>query len=982
MEIKRKSWLKWVSRGLILAIFFAGILGLRNVTSINANEGSNYSLELVDGDYADSGVIKVKLTVHSGKKETLKLRAEGTSFLDPESFVEDLNTELQSAIDVGTTSDDNVLELKMTGESQTFSTVFEANIDRSQQFSEGKISLESSNGETLGTVSFDQLDSKEVSDEESDQADASIQEETASVDLASSRMISSMSLALPTPSNPVDVSTWAELSAALSSTTVDWINLKADITSGAAVTVTRSKVINGNDNGTIRRWDSSTRVVTLGSASAGSQMTLSDVTITGNSATAMFNASTANSGSWEVQLDNVSNLSTNAQPLANLRDGKVLITGTGNLAMTRSANYINVKTLVVTDNAVIDAQLANTFYETTVDASSVTVEGGSKLTVYSATDNVIRSSGQVDFTFKGQGTEVDFSGSYTTSGSGGGLVSINNDNSNINVLDGAYVSVRSLAASSATPAIMMMSRGGIFTVDGGSKLYLESGSNTNNLSSVLRFRSRGYMTFDVKNNSTIEINRTGGNSAALRMYGDGNVVNVSSGSDVILTNEGSGTPLAPGGDGRNQGVHYDSGSTSIPSEFNLTGENSAVTIDADYGAAIDGNGSATNIVAGAGTYFVARGRTPGANEAIFAAGSAPITVTMDHPKYFDFRNDRPGGGNVFQGTAASVFTLNNSMLAVWENGRNLDGNPSKSWTVMDSVWTGVNFANGTSSNNPEFNSSFLGAPAYSRMTANNQAAVIDELRVPTDADKYIWGHASVPEGKMDDPRDAYTDEVHVRVEVYNGDGSFAYEAVGSSIGDGEDDDGIAVYGDDERAGIFKINVPNGEFLTSDQTIKVIAAWRGLLENEGTSLVYDSEASDLQTPERIVLDVTPPEPTALTDENLNNVTKVLSGENAEKGALVHVYYNSGDRASGTLLGTTTVQPDGSWSFNLPYYVEKTKELSVYLSDDAGQHTAAQVVSAPGETPVLYDQTGLVKPPVTNISTGNINPYNDYAYHDAV
>lgn len=58
----------------------------------------------------------------------------------------------------------------------------------------------------------------------------------------------------------------------------------------------------------------------------------------------------------------------------------------------------------------------------------------------------------------------------------------------------------------------------------------------------------------------------------------------------------------------------------------------------------------------------------------------------------------------------------------------------------------------------------------------------------------------------------------------------------------------------------------------------------------------------------------------------------------------------------------------------------------MGDSVIKHTAAeeQVTSPSGETPVLYDQIGLIKPPVTNLSgVGNINPYSaDYTYHDAV
>uniref|UniRef100_UPI001ED8C3B6 hypothetical protein n=1 Tax=Enterococcus mundtii TaxID=53346 RepID=UPI001ED8C3B6 len=63
---------------------------------------------------------------------------------------------------------------------------------------------------------------------------------------------------------------------------------------------------------------------------------------------------------------------------------------------------------------------------------------------------------------------------------------------------------------------------------------------------------------------------------------------------------------------------------------------------------------------------------------------------------------------------------------------------------------GSNFNTIRKTSDPEsFNTSTFGPAgmtAYSRISANNARAVVDELRVPTNADKSIFGHVSIPEG--------------------------------------------------------------------------------------------------------------------------------------------------------------------------------------------------------------------------------------------
>ncbi|MBL1226008.1 isopeptide-forming domain-containing fimbrial protein [Enterococcus sp. BWR-S5] len=987
---------------LTIAVFLiAGISRFVTVDKIQANE-SNYGLEIVDSNYKSTDYLQLKLTVPNAKKEQLRLEFDEVSDYDVELFADGLNEANQKKVSVKVDESDYLkgVELDFSGNGEVFSVTFVVLPDNESALETGSVAIKNSNGDILSSITFD-TNSDIVSNDDMTEMEGQVEvaEEKildSELQLSSMSGISPLAIDLPTPTNPVDVSTWSELQTALTSTTIDWINLKADISFGAAVTVTTSKVINGLDGATKRSLNFLGRAVTLGTASAGSFVALQDVDISGTNTAAMFTSGTTPSANWELRMNNVNVVSGNVSALFSGVQSSVVISGESKLNITGTGALITAKDLKITDKAKVDAELGGIFYLSARVDTTLTVNEGSKLKVNSSGNtNIIHVTNTANFKFDGDGTEVTLNGNSSGGGASDAIMLLRSGAvvSTIDVTQGAKVNVNSLSEPNGSPAVLMESEGGKFTVSDKSE-FNAYGKNTDggSLAATVRFYAQGGNVFEAKTGSKISIIRDAGNQSALRMYSNNNGVIVSGGSDFILKSAGDGTPRDPGSNGRNQGIQFRNGSTSETSYFKVTGENSNVSLEAGYGTTIDCDDQLLDVEVGEGAYFVVRGRTASSNTGVFSSRRNTTKFTMTKPKYFDFRNDSSGGGLIFENlesyrvnaslTTYSTFDMTGSDLSVWEDGVDLDGNPSKSWTILNSTWTGDNYSKGTS-DNIDFNSTFKGAPAYSRMTANNQTAVIDELRVPTNADKYIWGHASVPEGKGEEPRDAYTDEVFVRVRVYrNGNSADYYETVGASIGDDGDDDGISVYGDDPRAGIFKIDVPNDEFLTKNDKIEVIGAWRGLKENEGSEKVHTSTASDLQAPDRVVLDVTPPNPTSLIGATLNNATKVLSGENAEAGALVHVYYDSGDSATGTLLGTAIVESDGRWTFNLPHYVEKTKELSIYLSDDAGQHTAAQVVSGTGATTELYDQVGLIKPPATNISTGNINPYNDYAYHDAV
>ncbi|MGX7244597.1 pectate lyase-like adhesive domain-containing protein [Enterococcus quebecensis] len=783
---------------------------------------------------------------------------------------------------------------------------------------------------------------------------------------------------LPTPVNQKDVANWTDLIAALRDTTIDRINITANFTSGAALpAVNRELVINGNNH-----------VIGFGARyfdiGATGKITISDLEYTGTNYLA--------SGSGILVLTNkISSSAGNSSVLANMNGATVIFDNVDlYFDSTSSTGAVAAKTFLITNQSKVDSN-SERFYQITatsntgatfiVDKQSKVLLSSMKGTGTGNRGQPIQATRQLDMTVEGAGTELKIRGNGRQNVDYTGLINIDADASTITVENEAILDIY----TENTSGINMQSLGGMFNVKNKSLLNIrQTGDNNYERAAMIRFRLRGNMQFNIEGQSEIKMVKESGSAPGIRMYGGGNAINVSGGSDFTLVNRGTGTPIDPGGNGGNQGILYTNGSAT-PDSFVVKDEDSSVDIQATNGAAIDARGLNMSIVAGTGTYFVARGQTRTAGTGIFNAGN--LKADFAAMKYFDFVNTRPGGGLVFDTSSGSTFQSLHSDISVWVVGvNNIAGNPMRSFVSANIVLTGANFGTIGSGTDAEVLDGFNkdgGMPKYTRLNGNNQKAVVDELRVPTNADKYIFGHAGIPEGKHDSNRDAFTGEVSVVVGVYDENDTLLYKTTGTIVEDSTGSGKISVYGDDARGGIFKLDTEAKEtFLKTGQKIKVLEAWRG---NKDTGKVHISEEKDLTAPNRSVLDVTPPIPTKLTDAKLNNATKVLSGTGAEVGGSVFIYYDSGDNNIGTLLGSVAVGIDGTWSFNLPQYVDKTKELSVYLKDKAGKHTAAQLIPSNPEDPnstKVYDQIGLIKPPVTNVEDGNINPYKDLSYHDAV
>ncbi|MEG0783715.1 MAG: isopeptide-forming domain-containing fimbrial protein, partial [Carnobacterium sp.] len=276
-----------------------------------------------------------------------------------------------------------------------------------------------------------------------------------------------------------------------------------------------------------------------------------------------------------------------------------------------------------------------------------------------------------------------------------------------------------------------------------------------------------------------------------------------------------------------------------------------------------------------GTSIKLRGNTYSKAVGIFIS-TGISTINVNRSLLFDFRNDRTAGGGIFSVQNESTFTSTQSDLSVWAHGANLDGDPSKNWSLFDYKLIGANFTKIDSTNVPnEFNTganSFgsTGASAYSRMTGGKARAVVDELRAPTNADKSIFGHVTIPlDGE--NGRDAFTDEAFVVVKLTKANGK-SQELTGRTIGKNNNNPGLSVYGEASRGGMFKIPVPNNVFLETGDTIEVVRAWRGGAD-PNSKRVHLSLPEDLVAPNRTTFDITPPNPAVITNSRVvDNATK--------------------------------------------------------------------------------------------------------------
>ncbi|WP_429976860.1 WxL domain-containing protein [Enterococcus sp. AZ051] len=494
-------------------------------------------------------------------------------------------------------------------------------------------------------------------------------------------------------------------------------------------------------------------------------------------------------------------------------------------------------------------------------------------------------------------------------------------------------------------------------------------SDQRSIFGVLTFERRGSTKGQLTiNHSGLSIDKRDGERirGALNIVGGDNELLVENGGSLNIVNEGSGTPDDSTTSNANAGVgfrnyDYEYNTTLISNnDFIVRDPGSRIDIQAKYGAAVTMSTAGT-VFDGSVTvknqgYFVATGNTAGNNSGVFVGRL--VHVTFDNPLFIDFTNYRTGGGQVFGvSNANSTFTGINSDLALWENNSDLLGDPFLNFRKLDYSFRGINYDTLVSSSDPDqLNTDTLGTTgllSYTRISSNNgRWAIADELRVPTNADKKIHGRVSLPVG-LDDSRPAWDDEALVTVEVESPSGETTQEYTTKTVGDTNESPGISIYGEEPRGGLFEIDLDEPLEAGSKVRISKVELTSGELT--------DGFEHQILTDTVEVFPIIPPTPAQFSSSIIAQDSAAIQGVTDNLDAEVTATHN------GEPLNTESVSVDADGRFSLDLSevsLEIDDEIQVFLRDAEGSAVAA----------------GVVNPPETNNTRGNINPSTELIFHD--
>ncbi|MCJ2002628.1 pectate lyase-like adhesive domain-containing protein [Lactococcus carnosus] len=661
---------------------------------------------------------------------------------------------------------------------------------------------------------------------------------------------------------------------------------------------------------------------------------------------------------WKVTLEDIQSegSSTSHGRLVYNNSGLTILTGNINWQSATSKevsnddpkrgliNSANIKIVKTDDgrepsiNMTANRTLLRTYKVKENESTSLVVEAGI-VNLHSVNAQAIfmnseNSRAAVIFHVKGQNTRLN----ATASGEKGlvvGTVYIVGSNttgkSYTRIENGAQVSIHSKgnpsSGKSGAAFINQVSRGGVFYLTGkGTKMTCVADTPSNGLTATFRFRLVGEQTFYMSDRAELKIVRNYGKTAGLRFYGKDNAFYISGGAKVLIDNLGQGdNQPSDGGDtnGR-QGIQYPSGSGGT-SVFDLRGKGSDIAVNSRYGPALEGSSGAFKFFVGNQASISFIGRTASSRAGGLMLPNNSLSITLDTPYFYEFRNNRGSGGPWLSGgNSRSVFTAKNTELEVWKKGVNvnLDGPSINNWTRMDYKLEGAGLSKISSTSNPSFNSTTYGkASDYAKISGGSLEAEIDSIRQPTNADKRIFGRAVVPAtysgiDGTGEKRAAYTDEVWVTLKLYRlkfkpgitsvqrdpmtsiVDFSKSYDVVtyekevptigykNTTAGADGRRDGVKQFDEPKTYGIFEWDlskdsqIKEDSFLWAGEYVEVISVRRG---NKTPSKDYDivSSQEKFVNKGRYVFNVRPVEVTtdSLTEGHIDPILDLASSKSS-------------------------------------------------------------------------------------------------------
>ncbi|MTD42400.1 hypothetical protein GIX45_27995 [Erwinia sp. CPCC 100877] len=829
-------------------------------------------------------------------------------------------------------------------------------------------------------------------------------------------------IAAVTTSNKKVVYNYQEFVNALKDTSVDEIEFGADISSTASLPkINRSLKIDGKNftltlpsvrNNSVFRLE---RTITLNTF-IFVNLNVSTKNIT--DALIQSDSLYSNDNNWLILVENVRG-SITAGNFINTPRASLMLRGQVKWEAGTGANVINATEILITERAKVDLSGPNAVIRLFPLDNSINTtfiaEKGSVLNLSSQNQqaifaNVEGSRNRVYFEARGEGTVINATSHGNQVGAIGATISLcgasNNQSeatkSYTQVTNGAKINVHSLGLASnkyrAQPAMINQVTDSNFYVDGeGSELNLVSEGEGNNIGAVLRFRLVGGQTFVLKNNGKVSINKHYGQASGVRMYGHNNNFYVQSGGNLKIFNQAdqaTGGRASNGGDlAGKQGIQFPVDAVAQTSVFSLEGKGSEVYIKADLGPALWTQYGSLRFLIGKNTIFRAEGRTYSQNSGIVQSART-ANFEIDQPRFYDLKNNRPNGGQVFStSTNSGTFEANKSYLSVWEIKDNvdLDEDPDAYWAPISYKLSGLYFEKILSTDYPhEFNTStYKGANKYTRMSGNNSAPIVDELRVPTNADKKIYGHVSVKVGYGDEMRDAWENEVWVTVRITR-NGQTLTEKVVPTKGINNNLPGVKQWDDKKaRGGIFVLET--SDFLRTGDVVEVLGANRGRKNLENV----DEEQETILVEPVTTVDVTPPltmtvkkDALAKSEDKITNATKQIKGtvdlyDEREDKMIDELYivtkindqFVNDNLLKITSNGKTKEDSIVDWTINLPRYLQEGETIEIYAKDAS-------------EIGDLQDKDQLIThSQEPNGQWGNLMPtsvgYKSYkGYHDAV
>ncbi|MFP8918500.1 WxL domain-containing protein [Enterococcus innesii] len=806
----------------------------------------------------------------------------------------------------------------------------------------------------------------------------------------------------------IEVNTFEEFRLAIANPEVDVIEVRNNLTrSGTGVgtaigSLNRSLLIKGN--GFTIDFGGNNGSLVLSGPSVNEQRILrfENATLSKIGQQPIFESTNTNSDNWIIELENIGESSANRSPLVLARRAKIHFTGGVNNfknIQTDSDTFINVTDIEISGSSEVNIEKANTYIFYTApdmpnpsininDNSYVNIKTGagtanvidmrgengkfnlenSRLTIDSiGTTAIATPTSNNSLTIVGKSSNLNIVNSEMSIISGSNKRSIYMEDSNEFNITNSNIDIsnelgHALQLNSIEPNlkirdsnINLSSQIGAsfyYSNTSATKGYLELNNSKVNISGAreLVWFSGENDTINLENNSELNVENTSGRFTPIVFYGNSGQFIVRTGGKLSVIAPGDGVSRDGGRVNNNQGIYYNGNNN----KFIVQDPGSSVSIIAKYGAAIDMENGSGSVETANGGYFEASGRTATESAGIFNGGV--LTVNLDNPLFVDFRNNRTGGGNIFSNAANSRLEAKNSDLTVWRDGSNLDADPNLNFPTLDFSFHGTNFNTLGATSRPDIlnTTTFgtVGLTMYSRISSNNARWIIaDELRVPTNADKKIHGHISIPVG-LEDKRSAWDDEATIIVEVEHADGT-KIEYKTTTVGHSNTKPGISIYGEEPRAGLFEIELD--EYLQKGDKVRIKEAYLTSGElSQGYENIILTEAVE-------VFPIIPPTPAQFSSSNIAQDSPTIQGMTDNLDAKVTATHNGEPLNTESVL----VEADGRFTLDLSEVsLEMDDEIQVFLRDAEGSAVAA----------------GVVNPPETNNILGNINPATEFTFHD--